>query len=112
MLKIKNTDKLVGESFVVSSPTGLIIWKVDGVYEYGPDGVYQIRLRTTSLQNDKVFILSKEEGPSDLTYGLNANYKIRDAFDPSNSVWVTEGAISSVSSMVKTLRRIISHANN
>ena len=106
MLKIKNTDKLVGESFVVSSPTGLIIWQVDGVYEYGPDGVYQIRLRTTSLQNDKVFILSKEEGIEE------ANYKIRDAFDPSNSVWVNYSNIANITSMVRTLRRIISHANN
>ena len=106
MLKIENTDKLVGESFVVSSPTGLIIWKVDGVYEYGPDGVYQIRLRTTSLQNDKVFILSKEEGIEE------ANYKIRDAFDPSNSVWVNYSNIANITSMVRTLRRIISHANN
>ena len=106
MLRIENTDKLVGESFVVSSPTGLIIWKVDGVYEYGPDGVYQIRLRTTSLQNDKVFILSKEEGIEE------ANYKIRDAFDPSNSVWVNYSNIANITSMVRTLRRIISHANN
>ena len=108
MLKIENTDKLVGESFVVSSPTGLIIWKVDGVYEYGPDGVYQIRLRTTSLQNDKVFILSKEEGFME----GNANYKIRDAFDPSKSVWVRRANVANVTSMVRTLRRIISHANN
>ena len=106
MLRIENTDKLVGESFVVSSPTGLIIWQVDGVYEYGPDGVYQIRLRTTSLQNDKVFILSKEEGIEE------ANYKIRDAFDPSNSVWVNYSNIANITSMVRTLRRIISHANN
>ena len=106
MLRIENTDKLVGEQFVVSSPTGLIIWKVDGVYEYGPDGVYQIRLRTTSLQNDKVFILSKEEGIEE------ANYKIRDAFDPSNSVWVNYSNIANITSMVRTLRRIISHANN
>ena len=108
MLRIENTDKLVGEQFVVSSPTGLIIWKVDGVYEYGPDGVYQIRLRTTSLQNDKVFILSKEEGFME----GNANYKIRDAFDPSNSVWVNYSNIANITSMVRTLRRIISHANN
>ncbi len=107
MLRIENRDKLVGESLVVTDSDGnLIVWKVDGVYEYGPDGVYQIRLRTTSLQNDKVFILSKEEG------FMEANYKIRDAFDPSKSVWVRRAHVANVTSMVKTLRRIISHANN
>ncbi len=109
MLTIVNKDKLVGESLVVTDSDGnLIVWKVDGVYEYGPDGVYQIRLRTTSLQNDKVFILSKEEG---FVEG-NANYKIRDAFDPSKSVWVRRANVANVTSMVRTLRRIISHANN
>ena len=110
MLTIKNTDKLVGEQFVVPNPT--TIWTVMGFHDYGPDGQYQIHLRTSGNTEDRVFILSKEEGPSDLRYGLNANYKITDAFEPFSSVWVTEAGISSVSSMVKTLKRIISHANN
>jgi hypothetical protein len=110
MLKIQNTDKLVGEQFIVPNPT--TIWTVIGVHTYGPEGDYQIHLRTSDSANDRVFILKEEEGPSDLTYGLNANYKITDTFEPFNSVWVTEGAISSVSSMLRTLRRIISHANN
>jgi hypothetical protein len=109
MLTIKNKDKLVGEQFVVSGPK---IWTVMGLHEYGPDGQYQIHLRASGNTDDRVFILSKEEGPGNLHYGLNANYKITDAFEPFSSVWVTEAGISSVSSMVKTLKRIISHANN
>ena len=109
MLHIENKNKLVGESLVVTDSDGnLIVWNIIGVYEYGPDGVYQIHLRTTSPQNDKVFILSKEEG---FVEG-NANYKIRDAFDPSKSVWVRRANVANVTSMVRTLRRIISHANN
>jgi hypothetical protein len=109
MLKIENKDKLVGESLVVTDSDGnLIVWKVDGVYEYGPDGHYQIQLRTNSKEDDKVFILSKEEGFME----GNANYKIRDVFEPFNSVWVNYSNIANISSMVRTLRRIISHANN
>jgi len=110
MLTIKNKDKLVGEQFVVPNPT--TIWTVMGFHDYGPDGQYQIHLRTSGNTDDRVFILSKEEGPSDLRYGLNANYKITDAFEPFSSVWVTEANIGSVTSMLRTLRRIISHANN
>jgi hypothetical protein len=108
MLRIENTNKLVGESFVVSSPTGLIIWQVEGVHDYGPDGHYQILLRTSGPQANKVFILSKEEGFME----GNANYKIKDAFEPFNSVWVNYSNISNITSMIRTLRRIISHANN
>ena len=107
MLTIKNKDKLVGESFVVTNSDGnLIIWKVDGVYEYGPDGHYQIQLKTNGNEDDKVFILSKEEGIEE------ANYKIRDVFEPFNSVWVNYSNIANITSMLRTLRRIISHANN
>jgi hypothetical protein len=106
MLTIKNMDKLVGEQFVVPNPT--TIWTVEGVHDYGPDGHYQILLRTSDPQANKVFILSKEEG---FVEG-NANYKIKDAFEPFNSVWVKRASIANVTSMVRTLRRIISHANN
>jgi len=108
MLTIQNSDKLVGEDF----QTGLNIWTVIGVHTYGPDGQYQIHLRTSDSANDRVFILSKEEGPGNLHYGLNANYKITDTFEPFNSVWVTQANIGSVTSMLRTLKRIISHANN
>jgi hypothetical protein len=108
MLTIVNRDKLVGESFVVSSPTGLIIWNVIGVYEYGPTGQYQIHLTTSSPQNDKVFILTKEEG---FVEG-NANYKITDRDNQLNAIWVGRANVANVTSMVRTLRRIISHANN
>jgi hypothetical protein len=108
MLRIENTNKLVGESFVVSSPTGLIIWNVVGVHNYGPDGVYQIHLMTTSPQNDKVFILTEEEGFME----GNANYKITDSDDTSKSVWVNYSNISNITSMLRTLKRIMSHANN
>jgi hypothetical protein len=106
MLTIKNKDKLIGEQFVVPNPT--TIWTVIGVYEYGPNGHYQIQLRTNSNTNDKVFILKEEEAFVDST----AKYKITDTFEPFNSVWVTEANIESVASMVRTLKRIISHANN
>jgi hypothetical protein len=108
MLTIVNRDKLVGESFVVSSPTGLIIWNVIGVYEYGPTGQYQIHLTTSSPQNDKVFILTKEEG---FVEG-NANYKIMDRDNQLNAIWVGRANVANITSMVRTLRRIISHANN
>lgn len=106
MLTIKNKHKLVGEQFMVPTPT--TIWTVMGFHDYGPDGQYQIHLRTSDNTDDKVFILSKEEG---FVEG-NANYKITDAFEPFNSVWVTEANIGSVTSMLRTLKRIISHANN
>jgi len=114
MLKIQNTDKLVGEQFVVPNPTttSSTIWIVIGVHTYGPEGHYQIHLRTSDSANARVFILSKEEGPGNLHYGLNANYKITDTFEPFNSVWVTEANIGTVTSMLRTLFRIISHANN
>jgi hypothetical protein len=109
MLTIKNTDKLVGESFITGTVGNLIVWKVEGVHNYGPDGQYQIHLRTTSPENDRVFILKEVEGFD--VMGL-APYKITDTFEPFNSVWVTEENIGSVTSMLRTLRRIISHANN
>ena len=109
MLTIKNTNKLVGESLVVNDADGnLIVWIIEGVHDYGPDGHYQILLRTSGPQANKVFILSKEDG---FVEG-NANYKIKDAFEPFNSVWVNYSNVANISSMVRTLRRIISHANN
>jgi hypothetical protein len=107
MLTIKNTDKLVGEQFVVPNPT--TIWTVIGVHTYGPEGHYQIHLRTSGTADDRVFILKEVEGFD--VMGL-APYKITDTFEPFNSVWVTEANIGSVTSMLRTLRRIISHANN
>jgi hypothetical protein len=108
MLKIQNTDKLVGEQFIVPNPT--TIWTVVGVHTYGPEGDYQIHLRTSATADDRVFILKEEEG---LDAMLSAKYyKITDTFEPFNSVWVTEANIGSVTSMIRTLRRIISHANN
>ena len=105
MLRIENKNNLVGESLVVTDADGnLIVWNVMGVYEYASDGVYQIHLRTTGPQPDKLFILTKEEG--------NAGYKIADRDDSSKSVWVNRSNVANISSMVRTLRRIISHANN
>lgn len=108
MLKIQNTNKLVGQTIITGEVGNLIVWKVDGVYNYGPDGHYQIQLRTNSNEDDKVFVLSKEEAFADST----AKYKITDVFEPFNSVWVTEANIGNVTSMLRTLKRIISHANN
>ena len=109
MLTIQNKNKLVGESLVSTDTDGnLIVWNIIGVYEYAADGVYQIHLRTTGPQPDKLFILFEEDG---FVEG-NAKYKISDRDDTSNSVWVKRASIANVTSMVRTLRRIISHANN
>jgi hypothetical protein len=109
MLRIENRHNLMGESLVVTDSDGnLIVWQVIGVYEYGPIGQYQIHLRTTGPQPDKLFILTKEEGFME----GNANYKIADRDDPSKSVWVNYSNIANITSMIRTLRRIISHANN
>ena len=109
MLTIENKNKLVGESLVTTDADGnLIVWNVMGVYEYASDGVYQIHLRTTGPQPDKLFILTKEKG---FVEG-NARYKITDRDDSSNSVWVNYSNVANITSMVRTLRRIISHANN
>jgi hypothetical protein len=109
MLTIENRHKLVGESLVVTDKDGnLIVWNIIGVYEYAADGVYQIHLRTTGPQADKLFILTKE----DLFVEGNANYKITDRDDTSNTIWVRRANVANVTSMVRTLRRIISHANN
>jgi hypothetical protein len=109
MLRIENKNNLVGESLVVTDAEGnLIVWNVMGVYEYASDGVYQIHLRTNGPQADKLFILTKEEGFKE----GNARYKITDRDDSFNAIWVNRSNISNISSMVRTLRRIISHANN
>jgi hypothetical protein len=109
MLTIENKNNLVGESLVTTDANGnLIVWSVMGVYEYASDGVYQIHLRTTGPQPDKLFILTKEKG---FVEG-NAKYKITDRDDSFNAIWVNRSNISNISSMVRTLRRIISHANN
>jgi hypothetical protein len=112
MLKIQNTDKLVGEQFVVPNPT--TIWTIIGVHTYGPEGHYQIHLRTSATADDRVFILKEEVLKEEEGFDVmaNAKYKITDTFEPFNSVWVTEANIGSVTSMLRTLRRIISHANN
>jgi hypothetical protein len=107
MLNIKNKDKLVGEQFVVPTPT--TIWTVIGVHTYGPDGEYQIHLRASGNIDDRVFILSEE---SSFFLSGNANYKIKDAFEPFHSIWVRRESVGSVKSMLRTLKRIISHANN
>jgi len=109
MLTIQNKNKLVGESLVVTDTDGnLIVWNVMGVYEYASDGVYQIHLRTTGPQPDKLFILTKEKG---FVEG-NAQYRITDRDDASKSIWVNYSNVANITSMVRTLRRIISHANN
>ena len=109
MLRIENKNNLVGESLVVTDAEGnLIVWNVMGVYEYASDGVYQIHLRTPGPQPDKLFILTKENG---FVEG-NANYKITDRDDSFNAIWVNRSNVANISSMVRTLRRIISHANN
>jgi hypothetical protein len=112
MLKIQNTDKLVGEQFVVPNPT--TIWTVIGVHTYGPEGDYQIHLRTSDSANDRVFILKEEVLKEEEGFDVmaNAKYKITDTFEPFNSVWVTEANIGTITSMLRTLRRIISYANN
>jgi hypothetical protein len=109
MLIIENKNNLVGESLVVTDADGnLIVWNVMGVYEYASDGVYQIHLRTNGPQADKLFILTKEKG---FVEG-NAQYRITDRDDSFNSIWVNRANVANISSMVRTLRRIISHANN
>jgi hypothetical protein len=109
MLRIENKNKLVGESLVVTDTDGnLIVWSVMGVYEYASDGVYQIHLRTTGPQPDKLFILTKEKG---FVEGNN-KYKITDRDDSFNAIWVNYSNVANITSMVRTLRRIISHANN
>jgi hypothetical protein len=104
MLRIQNKNKLVGNDIIVGGD----IWEIIGVYEYPSQ--YQIHLRTgDSSLADKLFILKEEDG----FYGLqNAKYKITDRDDSSNSVWVGRASIANISSMVRTLRRIISHAND
>ena len=103
MLKIQNKEKLVGEEFQV----GLDLWKIEGVYEYPQLDRYQIHLRT-DVKPDKVFTLTKEE----LFVEGNAKYKISDSDNPFNSVWVNVANISTITSMVRTLKRILSYANN
>jgi hypothetical protein len=105
MLTIKNIDKLIGEDFIVE----MKIWRVVGVYDHGYEGQYQIHLRTTGSTDDKVFILSEDSG---FFLSGGANYKIKDAFEPFNSIWVRRENIESVASMLRTLKRIISYANN
>ena len=110
MLTIENKNKLVGESLVVTDANGnLIVWSVMGVYEYASDGVYQIHLRTPGPQPDKLFILTKEKG---FVEGNAHQYKITDRDDKFNSIWVKRANVANITSMVRTLRRIISHANN
>lgn len=101
MWRIQNKQKLVGEFFEV----GLDLWRVEGIYDYPPE--YHIHLRTMG-EPDKIFILTKEEK---FQIG-NANYKITDRDDPMRSVWVNKANVSNITSMLRTLKRIISHANN
>jgi hypothetical protein len=95
---------LIGENFQIE----LDVWTVMGVYEYASDGVYQIHLRTPGPQPDKLFILTKEKG---FVEG-NAQYRITDRDDSFNSIWVNYSNISNITSMLRTLKRIMSHANN
>jgi hypothetical protein len=104
MLKIQNNQKLVGETFDI----GLDVWRVEGVYEYLPQNQYQIHLRTSGNKGDKLFILTKEEK---FAIG-NARYKIMDRDDTFNSIWVNWANISTITSMLRTLKRILSHAYN
>jgi hypothetical protein len=103
MLKIQGKEKLVGWNIEV----GDAIWKVEGVYEYPQLDRYQIHLRTEG-NPDKVFTLTEEE----LFVEGNAKYKISDSDNPFNSMWVNVANISTITSMLRTLKRIISHANN
>jgi hypothetical protein len=103
MLRIQNKNKLVGNDIIVGGD----IWEIIGVYEYPSQ--YQIHLRTTGPQADKLFILTKEKG---FIEGNAHQYKITDRDDKFNSTWVKRANVANISSMVRTLRRIISHANN
>jgi hypothetical protein len=104
MLKIQNKEKLVGNSIIV----GGNIWEIIGVYEY-PPSQYQIHLRTGDSANlvSKSFILT-EEYPAMPT----AIYKITDSNDRFSSVWITKASVESVLAMLRTLKSILSHANN
>jgi hypothetical protein len=103
MLTIQNKEKLVGNDVIVGGD----IWEIIGVYEYTSQ--YQIHLKTgDSALADKVFILTKEENFVE----WNANYKIMDRYDPMISMWVNRANISNIPSMIRTLKRILSHANN
>ena len=103
MLKIQNKEKIVG----MYIGSGDDIWKIEGVYEYPQLDRYQIHLRTEG-KPDKVFTLTEEE----LFVEWSAKYKISDSDDPFHSVWVNRANISTITSMIRTLKRILSHANN
>jgi hypothetical protein len=107
MLTIHNKEKLVGNNVIVGGD----IWEIIGVYEYPAQ--YQIHLKTgDSALADKVFILIREENFAIGNANYNANYKIMDRYDPMSSVWVNRANISNIPSMIRTLKRILSHANN
>jgi hypothetical protein len=101
MLRIENKNKLMGLDFQL----GPDVWKVEGIYEYPT--AYHFHLRTKN-NPDKVFILTKEE---DFVEGNN-NYKISDSDEPFNSMWVKLANVSTITSMLRTLRKIVSYANN
>ena len=109
MLKILNKEKLVGNSIIVRGN----IWEIIGVYEY-PPSQYQIHLRTGDSANlvSKSFILTKEENIAMHMAMPTAIYKITDSNDRFSSVWVTNASVESVLAMLRTLKRILSHANN
>ena len=103
MLTIKNKEKLVGNDVIVGGD----IWEIIGVYEYTSQ--YQINLSTSNTAfADKVFILNREENRAI----EEANYRIMDRYDPMISMWVNRANISNIPSMIRTLKRILSHANN
>ena len=103
MLKIQNKEKLVGEDFQIGDTD----WKVDNVIDKG-SGTYWIILWCKQTDVVKKYILTKEEN----FVAEYTNYKITDSDDRFKSVWVNKANVSTITSMLRTLRRIISHANN
>ena len=103
MLKIQNKEKLVGEDFQIGDTD----WKVDNVIDKG-SGTYWIILWCKQTDVVNTYILTKEENFVE----WNANYKITDRDYPMSSVWVNKANVSTITSMLRTLKRIVSYANN
>ena len=103
MLIIQNKEKLMDAVFLIGDTE----WRVESVVDRG-FGVYHITLRCKQTDVFKKYILTKEEN----FVAEYANYKITDSDDRFKSVWVNKANVSTITSMLRTLRRIISHANN
>lgn len=105
MLAIQNTQKLIGQDFEVGDD----VWTIESVSRYSREGddVYQISLRSTQLQYRR-YDLTKEHTFSE----LSANYKIENVNDFFGTTWVKRANVSNVTSMLRTLKRIISHDTN